>query len=92
MLVQPLLVVVMVTEYVPEELTLGLAVVAPETIPGPTQLNVVPFVGPADNTTDVVVQVRVPPVTYGVGGVLLRFTSAEAVLVHPVTLSVTVTV
>ena len=89
---QPVEVLVTVTVKVPVELTLGLAVVSPEIIPVPTQVNVVPYVGPADRTTDVVVQVNVPPVTVGVGGVLVNPTGADAVLVHPVTPSVTVTV
>jgi len=91
-LVQPLDVFVTVTVYVPVALTLGFGVVSPETIPGPDQLNVVPYVGAADKTTEVVVHVSVPPVALAPGGVLLRLTYAVAVLVQPVAASVTVTV
>jgi hypothetical protein len=90
-LVQPLATLVIVTEYVPVELTFGLAVVSPETIPEPDQLKVVPAVGAADKTTEVVVHVSVPPVVDAPGGLRLSFTNAVAVLVHPVNPSVTVT-
>jgi hypothetical protein len=92
-LVQPLEIFVTVTVYVPDELTLGFADVEPPgRMPSPDQRKVVPLVGPADNTTDVVVHVNVPPVVYGTGGELSRLTGAIAVLVHPVAPSVTVTV
>ena len=73
-------------------LTVGLAVVPPETMPGPAQLNVFPAEISAEITTDVVVHVSVPPVTPASGGVLLRPTSAVAVLVQPFAVLVTVTV
>jgi hypothetical protein len=81
-----------VTVYVPEEVTVGLAVVLPEAMPGPAQLNPVPLVVAAERMTDVVVQVNVPPVALAPGGVRLEFTDAVAVLVHPLVLLVTVTV
>ena len=62
MLVHPFALLVTVTVYVPDALTLGFAVVLPETIPGPDQLKPVPDVVAAERTTDVVVQVSVPPV------------------------------
>ena len=68
-LVQPVTLSVTVTVYVPEELTLGFAVAPPETIPGPAQLKPVPVVVAAERTTDVVVQVSVPPVALAPGGV-----------------------
>ena len=60
-LVHPLAEFVTVTVYVPDELTVGLAVVPPETIPGPAQLNPVPLVVVAERTIDVDAHVRVPP-------------------------------
>jgi hypothetical protein len=83
---------VTVTVYVPEELTRGLAVVPPETIPGPAQLNPVPFVVDAERTTDVVVHVSVPPVALAPGEAKSAVTSAVAVLVHPLAELVAVTV
>ena len=68
-LVQPLAEFVTVTLYVPEELTLGFAVVPPDTIPGPLQLNPVPAVVAAERTTDVVEQVSTPPVALAPGTV-----------------------
>jgi hypothetical protein len=68
-LVQPLAEFVTVTVYVPEEQTVGFAVVPPETIPGPVQLNPVPVVVSAERTTEVVVQVNVPPVALAPGAV-----------------------
>jgi len=91
-LVQPLAEFVTVTVYVPEELTAGLAVVPPETIPGPAQLNPVPLVVAAERTTTVVVQVRVPPVALAPGAVMSALTSAVAVLTQPVAEFVTLTV
>ena len=77
-LVQPLAELVTVTVNVPVELTLGFAVVPPETIPDPAQLKPVPVDVAAESTTDVVVQVSVPPVALAPGGVLFRLTSAVA--------------
>ena len=77
-LVHPLEEFVTVTVKVPVELTLGFAEVLPETIPDPAQLNPVPDVVAAESTTDVVVQVSVPPVALAPGGVMLEFTSAVA--------------
>ena len=70
MLVQPFAEFVTVTVYVPDELTTGLAPLPPETIPGPAQLKPVPVVVAAERTTDVVVQVNVPPVALAPGGVM----------------------
>ena len=83
---------VAVTVYVPEALTVGFAVVLPETMPGPAQLKLVPAVVEAERSTDVVVQVSVPPVALAPGGVLFRLTGAVAVLVQPLAEFVTVTV
>jgi hypothetical protein len=78
--------------YVPDVLTLGFAVVPPETIPSPDQLKLTPGVDEvADNTTDVVVQISVPPVALA-PGVPLASTEAVAVLVQPFAEFVTVTV
>ena len=71
MLVQPVAEFVTVTVYVPEELTVGFAVVPPETIPGPAQLKPVPDVVAAERSTDVVVHVSVPPVALAPGGVVV---------------------
>jgi hypothetical protein len=46
----------------------------------------------ADRTTEVVVQVSVPPVALAPGAVLFSFTTASAVLVQPFVEFVTVTV
>ena len=70
-LVHPFAELVTVTVYVPVELTVGFAVVPPETIPGPDQLKPVPDVVAADRTTDVVVQVSVPPVANAPRGVVV---------------------
>ena len=51
-----------------------------------------PEVVEAESTTDVVVQVTMPPVALAPGGVLFRLTSAVAVLVQPVAVLVTVNV
>ena len=69
-LVQPLAELVTVTVYVPDALTVGLAVVPPETTPGPAQLKPVPLIVAAERTTDVVVQVSVPPVALAPGVVI----------------------
>jgi hypothetical protein len=91
-LVQPLAEFVTVTVYVPEELTTGFAVVPPDTMPGPAQLNPVPVVVSAERITDVVVHVSVPPVAETPGGAIVAFTSAVAVLVQPLAEFVTITV
>jgi hypothetical protein len=91
-LVQPFAELVTVTVNVPVELTIGFAVVLPVTIPGPAQLNAVPLVVATERTTDVVVHVNVPPVVLAPGGVMLEFTNAVSVLVHPLAEFVTVTV
>ena len=67
-LVQPLAEPITVTVYVPVELTLGFAVLPPETIPGPTQAKPEPDVDAAESTADVVVQVSVPPAALAPGG------------------------
>ena len=90
-LVHPFALFVTVTVNVPMELTLGFAVPPSETIPVPDQLKPVPPPA-AESTTDVVVQVSVPPVALAPGGVMLEFTSAVAVLVQPLAVFVTVTV
>ena len=69
-LVQPLAEFVTVTVNVPDSLTVGLAVVPPETIPVPAQLKPVPLVDAAERTTDVVVQVNVPPAALAPGAVM----------------------
>ena len=66
-LVHPFAEFVAVTVYVPLALTDGLAVVPPETMPAPAQLNPVPLVVAAERTTDVVVHVSVPPVALAPG-------------------------
>ena len=91
-LVQPFAELVTVTVYVPDELTVGLAVVPPEAIPGPAQLKSVPVVVAADRMTAVVVQVSVPPVALAPGVVTFLFTDAVAVLAQVVAEFVTVTV
>ena len=61
---------VIVTVYVPVALTLGLAVVPPETIPVPDQLKLTPPVEElAERTTDVVTHVSCPPVAEVPGGI-----------------------
>ena len=82
---------VTVTVYVPVELTVGFAVVPPETIPGPAQLNPVPPPA-AERTTEVVVHVSVPPVALAPGPTPVKFTEAVAVLEQPVAELPTVTV
>ena len=64
----------------------------PETIPVPAQLKVVPVVVAPESETDVVVQVRVPPVALAPGGVIFSSTRADAELVQPFAEFVTVTV
>ena len=51
-----------------------------------------PDVVAAERTTDLVVQVSVPPVALAPGGAMFAFTSAVAVLVQPFAEFVTVTV
>src|SRR5262249_29998698 len=91
-LVQPLAEFVTVTVYVPVALTVGVAVLPPDTIPGPDQLKSVPVVGAAESVTSVVVHVRVPPVALAPGGEMLSPTAADAELVQPLAEFVTVTV
>ena len=76
----------------PVALTVGVAVVPPETIPGPAQLKLVPDVVAPESEIDVVVQVKVPPVALAPGGVVLSPTAADAELVQPFAELVTVTV
>ena len=57
-----------VTVYVPDELTVGFAVVPPKTMPGPAQLKPVPEVVAAERTTAVDVHINVPPVALAPGG------------------------
>ena len=64
----------------------------PETMPVPVQLKPVPDVVAAESTTDVVVQVSVPPVALAPGKVAFDVTDALAVLVQPLLELVTVTV
>ena len=90
-LVQPLAELVTVTVYVPDALTLGLAVVPPETMPGPLQLKFVPADAAAESTTDVVLHVNVPPVALAPGVMKFCVTPAVDVLVHPLAELVTVT-
>ena len=90
-LVHPLAELVTVTANVPLALTIGFAVVPPETMPVPDQLNPVPLVVAAERTTDVVAQVIVPPVALAPGGEMFSPTAAVAVLVHPLAELVTVT-
>jgi hypothetical protein len=92
LLEHPVAELVTVTLYVPDALTTGFAVVLPETIAGPDQLNSVPPDVATERTTDVVVHVSVPPVAVAPGGVVVSLTSAVAVLVHPLAEFVTVTV
>jgi len=61
---------VTVTVNVPLSLTVGLADEPPETMPEPAQLKPVPSVVAAESTTDVVVQVSVPPVALAPGVVI----------------------
>ena len=89
---QPLAELVTVTVNVPDSLTVGLAVVPPETIPEPAQLKLVPLVELAESTTDVVVHVSVPPVVLAPGGVMLSLTNAVAVLTQLLAELVIVTV
>jgi hypothetical protein len=82
---------VTVTVYVPAAVTIGVAVLSPDTIPPPAQLKFVPDVVDTERTTDVVVQVNVPPFAVDPGGVAEEFTATVAVLVHPFAEFVTVT-
>src|ERR1044072_452366 len=91
-LVHPLAELVTVTVYVPDALTVGVAVVPPETIPGPDQLKLVPEVVAPESETDVVVQVNVPPVALAPGAVMFWSTRAVAVLVQPLAELVVVSV
>ena len=75
----------------PEALATGVAVLPPETIPGPAQLKLVPVVVAAERVTVVVWHVNVPPVALAPGGVVFVFTRADAELVQPFAEFVTVT-
>src|SRR4030065_353303 len=95
--VHPLTGFVTVSVYVPAALTVGVAVVAPDTIfppPLATHAKVTPgVVEVPSRAMDVVVQVSIlsaPAFTFG--GVLFRVTSATSVAVHPLTGFVTVSV
>lgn len=90
-LVHPVAEFVTVTVYVPAAVTIGVAVLSPDTIPPPAQLKFVPDVVDTERTTDVVVQVNVPPFAVDPGGVAEEFTATVAVLVHPFAEFVTVT-
>ena len=70
MLVHPLAELVTVTVNVPDSLTVGLAELPPETMPVPAQVNWFPDVVAAERTTDVVVQVSVPPAALAPGAVM----------------------
>jgi hypothetical protein len=85
---------VTVTVYVPTALTLGLAVVEPDTIPAPVQLNVAPAVDDEPfRTTEDAEQLSVcdaPALAFG--AVALELTATVDVAVQPFPGSVTVTV
>lgn len=85
---------VQVSVYVPAALTVGVAVVPPEVIPGPPQLNVAPLVEEDPfNVALAVEQFIVCAVpAFAFGAVVFEFTIACAVAVHPFEGSVTVTV
>ena len=70
-LVQPFAEFVIVTVNVPEHVTLGFALFGLTMKHGPDQLKLVPDVVEAERTTDVVVQVNVPPVALAPGGAVL---------------------
>ena len=76
----------------PAALTAGVAVVPPETIPGPAQLKLVPDVVAPEIDIEVDVQLSVPPVALAPGGVVFRSTRAEAELVQPLAELVKLTV
>ena len=76
----------------PDALTVGVAVVPPETMPGPLQPKLVPDVVAPESEIDVVVQVNVPPVALAPGGVMFWLTRAVAVLVQPLAEFVVVSV
>jgi hypothetical protein len=61
-------------------------------MPAPLQLKFDPDVDEAERMTDVVPHVRVPPLALAPGGVVFELTDAVAVLTHPFTEFVTVTV
>jgi hypothetical protein len=91
-LVHPVAELLTVTVYVPAELTRGFDVLPPEIMPGPVHVKLVPEAVVAERTTEVVVQVSVPPVADAPGGVAVAVTGAVALLVHPLAELVTVTV
>lgn len=89
----PFSMLVTVTVNVPDEETVGFAVLAPETMPTPAQLKLGPEVPPAaERITDVALQVSVPPVALAPGAVVFVLTDALAVLVQPPAEVVAVTV
>ena len=95
--VHPLTGFVTVSVYVPAALTVGVAVVAPDTIfppPLATQPKVTPgVVEVPSRAMDVVVHVSILSApAFAFGGVLFRVTSATSVAVHPLTGFVTVSV
>jgi hypothetical protein len=89
---QPVDVTTAFTVYVPGALTVGVAVFAPETIPGPVQLKLTAIDAVALNWMVGVDGVRTPPVAVTVGLVVVSVTDAVAVALQPFSLSVTVTV
>jgi hypothetical protein len=76
------------------ELTLGVAVFPPETIPGPFQLNVAPAVDEDPlRVTDGEAQLSVcAEPAFAFGGVVLPVTATWLLAEHPFPLSVTVSV
>lgn len=85
---------VTVNVYVPAVFTVGVAVLPPETIPGPDQLNVAPLVEEEPfRLTVTAEQLNVCEVpAFAFGAVVFEFTIACAVAVHPFAGSETVTV
>ena len=80
---------VTVTVNVPLALTLGFAVVPPDTMPDPLQLKPVPLAVLPESTTDVAAHVSAPPVALAPGKFPLKVTEALAVLAQPFTAFVT---
>jgi hypothetical protein len=77
--------------YVPDAFMVGLAVLPPDTIPGPVQLNIAEGVVEEPlNTTDVTEQVRsCADPAFELGVPVLAFTTTELFAVHPFDGSVT---
>jgi hypothetical protein len=92
--VQPFNGSVTVRVYVPAALTVGEAVVAPDTIPGPDQLNIAPLVADEPlSVTEVTEQVNVCEApAFAFGAPAAEFTATLLVAVHPFAGSVTVIV